>query len=148
MTAPVTGPAKARSRVAVSHELRTPLAAVKGSISTLREPPGPLNPADVRQFHTVIEAQTDRMSLLIRDLLDVARVETGALSVSPGATDVSMLVAEARSTFRSGGGRHAVEVDLAEDLPWVMADRARMLQVLGNLLSNAARNSPESSPSG
>ncbi len=130
----------------VSHELRTPLAAVKGSVSTLREPPGPLNPADVRQFHTVIEAQTDRMNLLISDLLDVARIETGALSVSPGATDVSMLVGEARSAFRSGGGRHAVEVELAEDLPWVMADRARMTQVLGNLLSNAARNSPESSP--
>ena len=129
----------------VSHELRTPLAAVKGSVATLREPPGPLNPADVRQFHTVIEAQTDRMNLLISDLLDVARIETGALSVSPGATDVSMLVAEARNAFRSGGGRHAVEVDLAEDLPWVMVDRARMVQVLGNLLSNAARNSPESS---
>ena len=129
----------------VSHELRTPLAAVKGSVSTLREPPGPLNPADVRQFHTVIEAQTDRMNLLISDLLDVARIETGALSVSPGATDVSMLVAEARSAFRSGGGRHGIEVELAEDLPWVMVDRARMTQVLGNLLSNAARNSPESS---
>ena len=61
----------------VSHELRTPLAAVKGSVSTLREPPGPLNPADVRQSHAVIEAQTDRMYLLIGDLLDVARIETG-----------------------------------------------------------------------
>ena len=130
----------------VSHELRTPLAAVKGSVSTLREPPGPLNPADVRQFHTVIEAQTDRMNLLISDLLDVARIETGALSVSPGATDVSMLVAEARSAFRSGGGRHNIEMDIAEGLPWVMVDPARMTQVLGNLLSNAARNSPESSP--
>ena len=129
----------------VSHELRTPLAAVKGSVSTLREPPGPLNPADVRQSHAVIEAQTDRMYLLISDLLDVARIETGALSVSPGATDVAMLVAEARSAFRSGGGRHQVDVELAEDLPWVTADRGRMVQVLGNLLSNAARNSPESS---
>ena len=92
----------------VSHELRTPLAAVKGSVSTLREPPGPLNPADVRQFHTVIEAQTDRMNLLISDLLDVARIETGALSVSPGATDVAALLADARSAFRSGGGRHQV----------------------------------------
>ena len=130
----------------VSHELRTPLAAVKGAVSTLREPARLLNPADVRQFHAVIETQTDRMDLLISDLLDVARIETGALSVSPGATDVALLVAEAKSAFRSGGGRHQVDVELADDLPWVMADRARMVQVLGNLLSNAARNSPESSP--
>ena len=57
-----------------------------------------------------------------------------------------MLVAESKSAFRSGGGRHGIEIHLAPDLPWVMADRARMVQVLGNLLSNAARNSPESSP--
>lgn len=130
----------------VSHELRTPLAAVKGSISTLREPSGPLNPADGRQFHAAIEDQTDRMNLLIGDLLDVARIETGALAINPEATDLAALVSEARDAFRSGGGRHRIEIDLADDLPWVMADRARMVQVLGNLLSNAARNSPESSP--
>ena len=47
--------------------------------------------------------------------------------------------------FRSGGGKHNIEIDLAPDLPWVMADRLRMVQVLGNLLTNAARHSPESS---
>ena len=130
----------------VSHELRTPLTSVKGSVTTLLEPPAPLSHADMRQFFSVIDAQTDRMHLLIGDLLDVARIETGALSVSPGATDVAALISEARNVFRSGGGRHQVDIELAEDLPWVMVDRARMVQVLGNLLSNAARNSPESSP--
>ena len=129
----------------VSHELRTPLTSVKGSITTLLGPPAPLNPAEMRQFFTIIDSQTDRMHLLISDLLDVARIETGTLAVSPGATDVAMLVGEAKSAFRGGGGRHGIEVELAEDLPWVMADRARMVQVLGNLLSNAARNSSESS---
>ena len=129
----------------VSHELRTPLTSVKGSVSTLREPPNPLNPADVGQSLAVIEAQTDRMNLLLGDLLDVARIETGTLAVSPGATDVVLLVSDAKSAFRTGG-RHGIEVDIAPDLPWVMADRSRMVQVLGNHLSNAARNSPESSP--
>ena len=128
----------------VSHELRTPLTSVKGSVATLLEPHAPLNPAEMRQFFTIIDAQIDRMHALISDLLDVARIETGALGVSPGATDLAALIGEARNAFRGGGGRHGIEVELAEGLPWVMADRARMVQVLGNLLSNAARNSPES----
>ena len=130
----------------VSHELRTPLTSIKGSITTLLDPPAVLNPAEMRQFHRIINAQIDRMHLLISDLLDVARIETGALAVSPEPTDVALLMSEARNTFRSGGGRHHVDIYLAPDLPWVMADKPRMIQVLGNLLSNAARNSPESSP--
>jgi len=130
----------------VSHELRTPITSVKGSITTLLDPPAVLNPAEMRQYFRIIDAQIDRMHVLISDLLDVARIETGTLSVSPESTDVALLVSEARNTFRSGGGSHHVDIDLAADLPWVMADRPRIVQVLGNLLSNAARNSPESSP--
>ncbi len=129
----------------VSHELRTPLTSVKGSITTLLDPPSPLNPAEMRQFHRIIDAQVDRMHVLISDLLDVARIETGTLAVSPEPTDVALLVGEACNGFRSGGGRHEIDLDLARDLAWVMADRLRMVQVLGNLLTNAARHSPESS---
>ena len=129
----------------VSHELRTPFTSVKGSITTLLDPPSPLNPAEMRQFHQIINAQVDRMHVLISDLLDVARIETGTLAVSPEPTDVGILISEARNGFRSGGGKHNIEVDPAPDLPWVMADRLRMVQVLGNLLTNAARHSPESS---
>ena len=129
----------------VSHELRTPLTSVKGSITTLLDPPSPLNPAEMRQFHQIIDAQVNRMHVLISDLLDVARIETGMLAVSPEPTDVGILISEARNGFRSGGGRHNIEIDLAPDLPWVMADRLRMVQVLGNLLTNAAKQSPESS---
>ena len=130
----------------VGHELRTPLTSVKGSVATLLEPPAPLSSAELRQFFGIIDAQVDRMHLLIGDLLDVARIEAGTLSVSPEATDVAALISEAGNAFDSGGGQHRVEIDLAEDLPWVMADRVRVAQVLGNLLANAARNSPESSP--
>ena len=129
----------------VSHELRTPLTSVKGSITTLLDPPSPLNPAEMRQFHQIINAQVDRMHVLISDLLDVARIETGTLAVLPEPTDVAILISEARNGFRSGGGKHDIEIDLAPDLPWVMADRLRMAQVLDNLLINAARHSSESS---
>ena len=129
----------------VSHELRTPLTSVKGSIATLLDPPSALGPTEMRQFYQIIDAQIDRMHVLISDLLDVARIETGTLAVSPEPTDVAILVGEATNGFRSGGGRHNIEIDIAPDLPWVMADRLRMVQVLGNLLTNAARHSPESS---
>ena len=129
----------------VSHELRTPLTSVKGSIATLLDPPTTLGPTEMRQFFRIIDAQIDRMHVLISDLLDVARIETGTLAVSPEPTDVAILVGEAGNGFRSAGGRHNIEVELAPDLPWVMADRLRMVQVLGNLLTNAARHSPESS---
>ena len=82
---------------------------------------------------------------LISDLLDVTRIETGSLSITPEPTDVASLVDEARNTFLSGGGRSTIEIDLPPDLPWVMADRRRIVQVLNNLLSNAARYSQESS---
>ena len=59
------------------------------------------------------------MHVLISDLLDVARIETGTLAVSPEPTDLALLVAETRNAFRSGGGRHEIDIDLAADLPWV-----------------------------
>ena len=130
----------------VSHELRTPLTSVKGSVTSLLDPAAGLNPSEMTQFLRIIDAQTDRMRRLISDLLDVARIETGEMSVSPEPADVGVLVGEAGNAFRSGGGRHNIKIELAPDLPWVMADRLRLIQVLGNLITNAARSSPESSP--
>ena len=130
----------------VSHELRTPLTSVKGSITTLLDPTAFLNPAETLQFHQIIDAQTDRMRELIADLLDVARIESGMLSVFPKPTEVANLVSEANNAFQSGGGKHALHIDLAPDLPRIMADRLRMIQVLSNLLANAARHSSNASP--
>ena len=129
----------------VSHELRTPLATVRGSVSALLDEPSGLHPAEMRQFHRIIFEQTDRMRALIADLLDVARIETGALSVSPAPTDLAVLAGEAGNAFRIGGHRHNLSIDIPPDLPWVMGDRSRIVQVLGNLLINAARHSPLSS---
>ena len=129
----------------VSHELRTPLTSVKGSITTLLDPPATLNPTEMRQFFRIIDTQIDRMHVLISDLLDVARIETGTLPVSPEPTDLAVLTEEAGTAFRVGGHRHTIGMDIPPDLPWVMADRSRIIQVLSNLLNNAARHAPESS---
>ena len=130
----------------VSHELRTPLAAVKGSVTTLLEAADELDPAETAQFHHIIRDQSDQMRHLIGELLDVARIETGTLPVAPEPSELHVLVEEAISRFLAADGRNSLEVELEEDLPLVMADKRRVLQVLGNLISNAAGNSPEASP--
>ena len=129
----------------VSHELQTPLASIRGSATTLLDDEPDLDPAEMRQFHRIIEREASRMRGLISNLLDVARIETGTLPVAPGPAEVAVLVDEARNAFLSAGGGNQLLIDLPPDLPWVMADRRRIVQVLGNLLSNAARHSPESS---
>ena len=127
------------------HELRIPLTSVKGSVTTLLNPSAALNPAEMLQFHRIIDSQTELMRELISDLLDVAHIETGPLSVAPGPVDVAVLVEEARNASLSGGDRNNLAIDIEPDLPLVMADRLRIVQVLGNPLSNAARDSPQAS---
>ena len=127
----------------MSHELRTPLAAIKGSVDTLLEASAELDPAEMTQFFRIIRDQSESMRHLISDLLDVARIETGTLPVSPEPVDATVLVDEARSRFQIGGGRSNLVIDLPPHLPRVLADRRRIVQVLNNLLSNAARHSNE-----
>ena len=129
----------------VSHELRAPLASIKGSATTLLRSPTSLDPAETLLFFRIIDQQADRMSDLITDLLDMARIDAGTLSVAPEPSEPGALVEEARSTFLSAGGRNNLRIDLPQGLPIVLADRRRVVQVLGNLLANAARHSPESS---
>ena len=130
----------------VSHELRTPLAAIKGSTAALLGASRPFAPTETREFIRVIDEQADRTIGLIADLLDAGRIDSGTLSVSPEPSELAALVDRARTTFLSGGARHTVTLDLPPDLPRVMADRPRVEQVLNNLLANAARHAPESSP--
>ena len=130
----------------VSHELRTPLLAIKGSTGTLLGSNRVLDPAELREFHRIIDEQADQMSNLLTDLLDAGRIDTGTLSVAPEPLEVGALLERARTTFAGGGARHNVLVDLPSDLPRAMADPQRIVQVLNNLLANAARHSAETAP--
>ena len=129
----------------VSHELRVPLTSIKGSVTTLLDDSSYLDPAESRQFHHIIADQVEHMRELIGGLLDVARIAQGTLLVTPEPTEIVSLVDQAKNIFLHSGGRHDLDFDLALDLPPVMADRQRIVQVLGNLLSNAAKYSLESS---
>ena len=130
----------------VSHELREPLISIKGSAITLLEEAAELDPAEMREFFRIIVEQADHMRGLVNDLLDAGRIDSGTLSVTSEPSEVAELVERARNTFLSGGGRHGIVVDLPSDVPRVMADRRRIVQVFNNLFSNAARHAPESSP--
>ena len=130
----------------VSHELRGPLTSIKGSAATALRASVPLDPAETLQFFRIIEDQADHMRDLISNLLDLTRIETGTLSVAPEPTDVASVIDRARSALLSSGYRNSVDVDPISDLPPVRADGQRIVQVLYNLFSNAARHSREWSP--
>ena len=130
----------------VSHELRAPLTSIKGSAATVLSAASPPSRAEMLQFYRIIDGQANLMQGLISNLLDAGRIEAGTLSVDPEPSDVAALVDRARNTFLSSGARHIVNIDVPPGLPRVMADHERVIQVLNNLLSNAARHSPESSP--
>ena len=89
----------------VSHELRAPLTSIKGSAATALGEAAEPDPAMARQFFRIIEDQADHMHDLVADLLDVARIETGTLPVSPEPAEAAVLVDRARNAFSSAGGR-------------------------------------------
>ena len=130
----------------VSHELRQPLTSIKGSAVTLLEESERLDRAEMHEFHRIIAEQADHMRGLVADLLDAGRIEAGTLSVAPEPIEIGDLVERARDAFVGGGGRHGILIDLPSDLPKVMADPRRIVQVLNNLFANAARLAPESTP--
>ena len=129
----------------VSHELQGPLVSIKGCAATALAAGAARDPARTELFFRIVDEQAEHMRTLIDDLLDAARIETGTLSVALEPTAVGVMVEQARKAFLSGRSTHPVQIDLPPDLPPVRADGRRIVQVLGNLLTNAARNSPASS---
>ena len=129
----------------VGHELRMPLTSIKGSAATLLAGISSLRRTEMVEFLRIIDEQADYMTGLIADLIDVVRIETGRLSVVPKPAEVPRVVDEARNAFLAAGGRDNVRISLPSDLPPVMAEGRRVVQVLCNLLTNASRNSHDES---
>ena len=127
----------------VSHELRAPLTSIKGSAATVLAASSPLDQTEMLQFFRIVEERADHMRDLINNLLDLTRIEAGTLSIAPEPTDVTSVVELARNAFLSGGYKNSVEIDAAPNLPRVVADGRRIVQVLHNLFTNASRYSRE-----
>ena len=131
----------------VSHELRTPLSAIKGSTSTILGSQRPLNRAEVRQFLRVIDEQSDHMRDLINDLVDLTQIEAGTLSINLEPTEVADILGRATEGYIHSGASdyREIKLDIPADLPRVMADEVRIIQVLDNLLLHVPKYWSESS---
>jgi PAS domain S-box-containing protein len=127
----------------LSHELRNPLAPIRVSLAVLERVDA--NGAQAEQARRVIERQIGHLTRLVDDLLDVARIASGKIRLQREAVEVGSVVRAAiedqEATFAARGV--TLEGRLSPELLWVNADSARVTQVLGNLLGNAAKFTPE-----
>ncbi|RME89870.1 MAG: PAS domain-containing protein, partial [Anaerolineae bacterium] len=129
----------------VSHELRTPLAAIKGYATTLLAEDVEWDRQSQREFLTIISNETDRLSDLVNNLLDLSRIESGSLRLSRTECDIEKIIRQAARRAPLQPGNH-FEVDLAPDLPPLHADPTRLETVLRNLIENAVKYAgPEAS---
>jgi len=129
---------------AVSHDLRTPLAAVKTAVSSLRQSDTALGPDDRAELLELIELQSDRLARLVTNLLDMTRIESGALELRPTIIAFDEIVGEALASLGGLVPTGRVDVEAPGDLPLLHIDHVLIGQVVANLLENAARlSSPE-----
>lgn len=135
-----------RSRTAllasVGHDLRTPLAGLRVSIETLRSFDDSLSEDDRQALMETIESSSDRLDELITNLLDMSRLQAGAVIAHPDRTDIADVID--RVLLAAPDPR--VEVRVGVDLPAVLADSTLLERMVANLISNALRYSPSDSP--
>jgi two-component system sensor histidine kinase KdpD len=123
----------------VSHDLRTPLASVLASASSLLDPNVPLDEQERAQFLHTIEDEANRLARLVANLLDMSRIEAGA--VDPRLAEVWLpdVVNPVVQRIRQTPSEQIISVDVPESLPSVLVDPVRLEQVLANVLDNARR---------
>ncbi len=130
----------------LSHDMRTPLAAIEGAATTLLQDGGPSDVATRRELAGAIVQESQRMSRLVANLLDMIRVESGALEVQKEwqlLSDVAG-VALLRTEEQLAGRR--VTIEFPPELPLVPVDEVLLEQVFVNLLENAAKHTPPDTP--
>ena len=125
----------------VSHDLRTPLASIKASASSLLDQEVSWDAEQRREFLATIDTEADRLTRLVHNLLDMSRIEAGALDPRPVETSVADLVGPVVRHARQRA-RQRVDTDVPDDLPAVLVDPVRADQLLTNLLDNARTYAP------
>ena len=131
---------------AVSHDLRTPLAAIKASATALLDHQVDWTPSARDELLAAIDAETDRLTLMVSNLLDLSRLEGGALRPDRDWHDLADLINDTVARTSAQTADHLVRVDLPPDLPLVWLDYVEIGQVLVNLLVNAAKYTPPGTP--
>jgi two-component system sensor histidine kinase KdpD len=129
---------------AVSHDFRSPLTAITTAASGLRE--GELSPGDREDLVNVIETESQRLARMVGDLLDLSRIQAGAVDPRTDWCDLRDVVAGAAAQVRAAGHDHPVSIELPAELPLVQADASQLERVFTNLIDNAVRFSPPDVP--
>jgi PAS domain S-box-containing protein len=130
----------------VSHELRTPLTSIRGSLELIAAGIAGELPVQAKALADIAYKNTERLLHLINDILDIEKIESGKLALHPEVLDLRLLVEQVLETNRAYGDQFAVTFVLEQPVPQaqVYTDNQRLMQVLANLLSNAAKFSPPS----
>ncbi|HEY5904375.1 MAG TPA: DUF4118 domain-containing protein [Actinomycetota bacterium] len=131
---------------AVSHDLRTPLASIKAAASSLRQRDVAWSDDERDEFLAAIEEETDRLTELVGNLLDMSRIQSGMLRLTPSRVGLDEVVLRALASLPGRG--HDVEVDVPEDLPRIDVDAALLERAVANLVANARAFSPPDAPVG
>ena len=126
----------------VSHELRSPLAVIKASVSSLRSGEVTWNSADRQELLATVEEETDHLNLLVGNLLDMSRIEAGALYPQKRWNAIAEIAIGIAAKMRKQLQNHSLEMDLPEDLPLVPTDYIMIEQVFTNLISNSIKYAP------
>jgi two-component system sensor histidine kinase KdpD len=130
---------------AASHDLRTPLASIKTAVSSLRQSGELLGAQDRAELLELIELQSDRLARLVTNLLDMTRIESGALEVRPNTIAFDELVAEALGSLGGLLAPERIVTEASDELPLLRIDHVLISQVLANVLENAGRLAPQGS---
>ena len=123
----------------VAHELRSPLTGVKGFVQALLNRWDKLNDDQKKLMLHTVSVDSDRLSRLIAELLDVARIDTGRLQLYPRPCDAEVLVRRVVDSVSAGVAR-PIELEVESGLPELMADPDKLVQVVTNLVENAVRH--------
>jgi two-component system sensor histidine kinase KdpD len=126
----------------ISHDLKTPLASVLGAAGTLRNLSNLLDEQAKADLIATIIDESERLNRFIANLLDMTKLESGAVAPNSALHDIGEVVGSALERASKILAQHRVEVDLAEDLPMVEIDPVLFEQVLFNVLDNAAKYAP------
>jgi PAS domain S-box-containing protein len=129
----------------VSHELRTPLTVIGGCLSTLLTEWNRLSPSEVQQLFKDALLESESLSHLIENLLELSRAQAQQLSLYPELIDVESLVREALSKIKRQAPSHRFVTSIPDKLPSINGDPLRIERILYNLLDNAAKYSPPGS---
>jgi len=129
----------------LSHDLRTPLASILGAASSLKTQPRDLDEAGKSEMIGTIQEEAERLNRFIGNLLDMTRIESGAVVTGTSMVDLSEIVGSALQRAGQILAGHRVEMRLPADLPMLKLDAVLFEQVLFNLLDNAAKYAPRGS---